>query len=235
MAARIGIASGKAMKVRLRDGIVVAVPAAPLSSWPVVEVLVLDCYRTSEVPGAPAVILDIGAHVGSASLALHRAFPGARVICYEPSPTTAHFLRRNLSENGVVAEVHELAVAGREGRAYLVSDTAASCEASLVLKDSGGTPVSVSSFDRVIEELGSGPILLKLDCEGSEFDILEQCVASSFSHVETILLEYHPQDVSGGYSRVYAGLKRFGFSEVWHEPDPFREDLGLSCFIKSSG
>jgi FkbM family methyltransferase len=235
VAARFGIASGVAMKVRLRDGLVVEVPAAPLSSWPIFEVLVLDCYHTSVVPGSPAVILDIGAHVGSASLALHRAFPGARIVCYEPSPATAHFLRRNLSENGVTGEVHEFAVAGCDGHAYLVSDTATSCEASLLFEDSGGTPVSVVSFDHVMENLGSGPVLLKLDCEGSEFDILEQSLDSSFSNVQTVLLEYHPRKASSSYASVCAGLERFGFSEVWHDPDPLREGLGLSCFVRSSG
>ena len=235
MAARFGIASSIAMEVRLRDGLVVAVPAAPSSSWPIVEVLVLDCYHTSMVPGSPAVILDIGAHVGSASLALHRAFPDARMVCYEPSPATADFLRRNLSGNGVTAEVHEFAVAGRDGHAYLVSDTATSCGASVVFDDSGGMPITVASFDHVMEKLDSGPVLLKLDCEGSEFAILEQSLGSSFSTVQTVLLEYHPRRVSGGYARVCAGLERFGFSEAWHDPDIFHDGLGLSCFVRSSG
>lgn len=193
------------------------------------EVLALDCYHTSVIPGSPAVILDFGAHVGSASLALHRIFPAVRIFCYEPSPATARFLRRNLSANGVTAEIHELVVAGRDGHAFLATDVAASSQAFLHSSGLKGTPVQVSSFDHAIEALGLGPVLLKLDCEGSEFGILEQSSRPSFLNVQTVLLEYHPP---GDYGRVSAALERFGFDELWHDPDPIHKGLGLSCWFR---
>ena len=226
-AARAGVAAGIPVKVRARNGLVVTVPAATASMWPVLEVLALDCYHIATIPEEPKVIVDIGAHVGSTSLALHRAFTAASVVCYEPSPPTVRLLRANLSANGVAASVHDVAVGGVAGWAQLASETVVSGGNSL--SGPGGITVEVVSFDDVMAAVETGPVLVKMDCEGSETDIIERSAPASFAAVETVLVEHHPAE---GYRPVAVGLARLGFTELWHDPDPVHQGLGVACWVK---
>lgn len=226
-AARVGVGAAMPVTVRSRQGLVVTVPAATGSMWPVLEVLALDCYHISTVSAEPNVIVDIGAHVGSTSLALHHAFPAANVICYEPSPPTVRLLRANLAANGLAATVHDVAVGGTARSARLASPSVASGSNSLA--SASGIAVEVVSFDEVMASIERGPVLVKMDCEGTETAIIEESAATSFASVQTVLVEHHPAD---GYDRVAVGLARLGFTERWHDADRVHEGLGVACWAK---
>ncbi len=238
--ARQGMATPD-LEMRFRDGVIVSAPAAPLECWPVFEVLVNDCYRIAELPRllscTPQAILDIGAHVGASALALRRAFPESRLACYEPSAVTAAYLRRNLALNDIDATVAESAVGGHDGYGILEGDGSASCEAFLVQTDETAEgAITVVGFDAAMAALdGEGPTIVKLDCEGSEYAILDESRPATWSSVVAVLIEYHPMQTRRGFDEVSERLRGFGLHALWHEPDGGRPDLGTACFAREGG
>jgi FkbM family methyltransferase len=74
----------------------------------------LHCLR----PYLPStgLILDVGAHLGTHSLAFARWCPGSKILAFEAQPEVAALLRVNALLNGLDnIETHELACAGQDG------------------------------------------------------------------------------------------------------------------------
>jgi len=64
-----------------------------------------DCYElrelASELVDTACRLLEIGAHVGSLTVALASAVPGAEVTAFEPCTDRVSYLRRNIARNGL--------------------------------------------------------------------------------------------------------------------------------------
>ena len=79
------------------------------------EVQKRDCYKVRELHAnqfRPAVIVDIGAQIGTFSMLAAKYWPEARIFCYEPVPVQCRVLRRNAPS----ALCHENAVIGFYGK-----------------------------------------------------------------------------------------------------------------------
>lgn len=149
-----------------------------------------EVYRLQELDLQPgAVILDIGAHVGVVSCYLSKRFPQARIIAYEPHPDNFKRLVRNLDVNECYnVECYPLAVTA-DGRDITLHGDHRTNTGGYSAWSSGPDAVTVGGV-----EAGSiypGPLaLLKLDCEGAEYEILHvlEFVLSDVSH---LIMEVH--------------------------------------------
>ena len=154
-------------------------------------------------------VVDIGAHYGYFSLfAARNLGPGSRVVACEPDRAAAAVWRRNLGDNptpGVATRLIEVAVTDRAGtarlsdghqaeRTLLPTDDAAAADTTLVRAATLAEVLSEGGIDRVD--------FLKMDCEGSEFDILLGAPDALLRRVHTISLEYHAQRPRGLGPRV---------------------------------
>ncbi len=222
-----------------RSGVKMIAPARPDASSPIFEVMVTDDYHLasfSRISGrGPDLIMDVGAHVGAASVFLGRCFPNAELVSYEPNAGSARYLRDNLRFNRIRAKVIEAAVGGRAGVARLVGE-AESCRSMLSWDVTGtGTEVEVLSFREELRRAQSFcRTLIKMDCEGAEYEILDATSDSDWEAVEAILLEYHPVAGRGGWAEIHRRLTSFGFEVDWHENTRGRKDhdLGMAMFIR---
>jgi FkbM family methyltransferase len=62
----------------------------------------------------PEVVFDVGANVGQTLISFRRAWPKARVVCFEPSTNPLAELRR-VADGDPLAEVHQLALSDVAG------------------------------------------------------------------------------------------------------------------------
>ena len=131
-------------------------------------------------------LVDVGANLGIFSITARLLFPNAVIHCYEPNSQNLKYL----NNNGTVFnfKVFDEAVSLNNGRAKLIysskHDTAAT------LKNSSSGDIIVSNLSTIIKRLNGQTIdLLKLDCEGQEFQILRDI--NSLKTVRFITLEYH--------------------------------------------
>ncbi len=224
------------VEFQTRDGLRLAAPARNYIWWPIVEVVVDDCYRlpglARELPGPTSRVLDIGAHVGAFSCALARAVPGAQVTAVEPSADRVAYLLRNVASNGLQGRIAavQTAVSGHRGRRLLTpfgvleaaSDPAAT-----------GEWVDVIAFEELLAS-SHGPIdLVKMDCEGSEYEIFASAPPAALGRIERLLLEYHPA-THDDIRNLFARLAHAGLTERWRE-DYQRGQCGVVYLSREAG
>jgi FkbM family methyltransferase len=127
------------------------------------------------------LIFDVGAHRGEYAAMALDSLPGARVVCFEPSPTVADDLRRRFADNPRV-EIVEKGLGRTEGRRTLFSNAEGSELTSLYPRrlDHHGIDfveigdVELCSLDAYCAAQSIARVdLLKLDVEGHELAVLE--------------------------------------------------------------
>ena len=231
--------SERDLRFAFRDGARLTCPRRAVVSWPVFEVLVGDAYHLAQAGAQfdwPTHIIDVGAHVGAASLAMARTWPGVPITCVEPSRATASLLRRNVAANRIPATVVQAAAGARAGTAVLQEAESGSCENSIDWQADAGSVsdsrqvVSVVRMADLLAQAGTGPVVVKLDCEGSEFEIVGGTPAAAWDQVAVVMMEYHP--VPGhDFVELTDRFRGMGFSLAWQDPDD-RPGLGMACFVR---
>lgn len=188
-----------------RSGQRISCPNRPGARVPIYEVYAEDTYGLADFLGAmlerPLRVIDIGAHVGAFACQLAALSPTATIECFEPSSSTASYLRRNAEQNGLASRitVDERAVAGHAGWAEFVDNGAGSALNGLVDAVPDGaaaqqpaTRVETVSFDAVVTDREQPVDVVKLDCEGGEYDAVLNSSPNSWASVDRVVLEYHP-------------------------------------------
>lgn len=209
-----------------RSGLRIDTPNVPGARVPVYEIFAEDCYHLDwflgELARRPIEVIDIGGHVGTFACRLAQLHPGATIRTFEPSPTTARYLRRNVDQNGFAGRisVFEKALAAQEGFAHLDDNGGGSGLNGLVEAGHGSvgtaTRVETVAFDQVVA--GSRPAdLLKIDCEGGEYDLVYGSSPASWASVQRIVIEYH--EVPGqSWAQLRSWFEEQGFRVVHHQP-----------------
>jgi FkbM family methyltransferase len=184
------------------------------------EVFEHDYYRLP-LSRPPATILDLGANIGLSTIYLARLFPGARLACVEPVPGNLQVLRRNLTLNGIDAEVVPAAVDVKNGPVLMERaakdyghKVAAAPERSTATFEVSGLTVP-----SIMARLGWSRIgLLKMDIEGHEKALLSE-QPGWLASVDAMCLEYHYDTAEEELTRL---ARRFGFrpprrlpGEIW--------------------
>lgn len=187
---------------------------------------VADEYADLKVAGS--VVIDIGANIGDS--AVYFADNGAiHVYAFEPFSelyeTAAEVMRRNRLEDRVT--VVPRGVGPREGRGVSPYDpirhdvSLASLQSRRNQPQSRGPStraeefelVSLSSLLRLVgTDYPGQPLVIKFDCEGCEFEVLEaEGIGDSLRRVKSILLEVH-EDRCHTRTSLWRRLEDCGFS-----------------------
>jgi FkbM family methyltransferase len=198
-----------------------------------------DLKEDLEVPPGSAII-DIGANVGVFTIWAACRYPHARVIAVEPSPTSCEFLRRNIlaSRIGNVA-VAELACGGGRGEAVLFRRGGSGMN-SLYCRDNYGSHfqplvrIAKLTLDDLFRRFDiQGCELLKLDCEGAEYEILFGASQETLRRVLKIAMEYHIGLNEHAADDLGRYLEARGFSVKIE--DPFDEEGGYLYATRRPG
>ena len=184
-----------------RGGLRIDCPNRPGARVPIYEIFAEDCYRFEWFLGPllqrPIQVMDIGGHIGTFACRLAQLHPTAHINSYEPSPTTAAFLRRNVDQNGFAnrVTVTEAAIASTTGSAELDDNGAGSGLNGLVSAGHGSTATSTKvhtiAFDEAIAGIGRPVDVVKMDCEGGEYDLVYGSAPAGWDSVQRVVLEYH--------------------------------------------
>jgi FkbM family methyltransferase len=139
---------------------------------------------------ADSFVVDVGANVGVFSLFAARA---ARFV-YALEPASSNFSRlvSNVSHQQNVVPLN-FACSGRDGRASLdLSNNPVSFSLMTGCSPDRHETVDVITLGTLFERYKIGRCdFLKLDCEGSEFEIILNSEASLMGRITRIVMEYH--------------------------------------------
>jgi FkbM family methyltransferase len=191
------------------------------------------CERAYRRAGNQRVVLDIGANIGS--FALYAAFKGARkVFAFEPNSEAYACLLQNIERNGLQQTVipFRLAVSGRSNETVRIPIAASpqnriSCADIKTADDKYESAGTISLNDIFAKEGFACVDLLKLDCEGSEYEILAATDPSTFHKIREIVLEYH----NDGVDEIVSSLGRHGFHLAKRKRES--EKMGMLWFSRA--
>src|ERR1035437_2161980 len=179
--------------------------------YPVYEVFGRQIYDAPQIDWKGArYIVDIGANVGAATLWASNESPAARIIAIEPDPRILDFLRWNVKETGLSQRVSILAggIAGATGNGFLNSSGEGSPTNTIDTDPQG--PIPLFTVDDVMKSFGNDSIdVLKIDCEGAEFEVFKSLTIETARKIRSIIGEYHLS--SGSFIELANELRKKGF------------------------
>jgi FkbM family methyltransferase len=164
-----------------------------------------DAYGLDAIDFRPGdVVIDIGAHVGLVSLYLAKRHPDVRIHAFEPHPLNYENCVDNLRLNDVSnVQPYRRAVTA-DGRALVLSGLSTNTGGASAAFEMTGSiasgPVESMTLDDIFDEMlapGQRCRLLKIDCEGLEYEILPH--ARALDRVDYLVAEFHeaPSSVNG--------------------------------------
>ena len=154
------------------------------------------------------VIVDIGANIGDS--AIYFAIKGAeKIIGFEPFYNNYIFAKKNFKEN-LLEEKCNIFLAGcsgKSGKIKLNSEMKNDVDSKVDYFDQG-EEIPLYSLDQIINDFNvPQKSILKMDCEGCEYESILLASRDTLRTFDEILLEYHH-----GYLDVVEKLKKCGFN-----------------------
>ncbi|MEZ0346220.1 MAG: FkbM family methyltransferase [Infirmifilum sp.] len=176
--------------------------AAPFIEDILCENMLGDAYGDLDVRNR--VVVDVGAGVGDTAVMF--ALMGAgKVIALEPHPSLFKVARETVEINGVADRVLLLnAGIGASDCVVEVGDCPVGYRLFSPCECKGDVKVRVYTLGSLVGEFGIDDVVLKMDCEGCEYDaVTDPEVLKVFRQV---VIEYHR-----GYGKLVEILERAGF------------------------
>ena len=147
----------------------------------------------------PEVILDIGSNIGASILFFHEQFPAARIYGFEPNSDTFRVLQENVSSlpcvevfnYGLGAADANISVPfdGADFSRFMSKDKTADWSGPLI-----PTACQIKNAADVIRNLGLTKVdLIKIDCEGAEYDVLTALPGDLLRECKWIVGEMHDE------------------------------------------
>jgi len=185
-------------QIRLRSGVRMKVRSA-MDLWSMKETM-LDRYY--EVFGFPLKegwqIVDIGAAFGEFSVHAAAFSVKNQVYAFEPNPESFRLLEENLALNQLKnLQTFQVAVWSEDGRVAIDMGSGEALKFTTAETSQGEIspdqlPVEAWSLATLFKNLGLEQVdLLKLDCEGAEYEILMKARPEVLKRVKRIVMEYH--------------------------------------------
>jgi FkbM family methyltransferase len=226
-------------QVRLRRPPIRLAVRGAMDIWAVKETF-LDAFYARY--GAPIqdgwTVVDIGAGIGDFSIYAAYNHPNTLVYAYEPFPESYQLLIKNLTQNAV-------------SNVVAFEEAVWCCEGKLVLDLSEGEPLQITSSDSLQEVKGHERVtiqaitleevlereridivdLLKLDCEGAEYEILMKAPEETLTKIERIIMEYHDLDEDHAHKKLVPFLEKLGYVVTRHE-NIVHDDIGYLYAVR---
>lgn len=182
-------------------------PPVKLYGWrhngDITDVFINEAYSFLPIKGNN--VIDIGANIGESSIyfALHGA---KKTISLEPFPKNNEVARMNIKTNSLENKII-LLLAGCSNKVGEISVNPENEGAGFHLEEyDNGTKIPTMTLESILDTYNIDSAILKMDCEGSEYDIIlssNKETLRKFTHIE---IEYHY-----GYDDLKKKLESVGF------------------------
>lgn len=164
------------------------------------------------LPVRGKTVVDIGANIGDSSI--YFALRGAsKIIALEPFPVNYEAARKNVEFNNLSDKITVLLAgcAGHQGS--IVIDREYKSEGGSSLHEfQSGIRIPLLTIEYILNEFViPSQSILKVDCEGCEYDVILSSTPETLQRFSHIQIEYHY-----GYKNLKTKLETSGF-QVWYD------------------
>jgi FkbM family methyltransferase len=137
-------------------------------------------------------VIDVGAHIGSFALWACARAPQVRVISVEPEPQNFTDLVANIGRNDLGTRVEALQAALGIAPGTVTLRIPMNREAGSTFATTGdAVHAVVVTLPELLARFDDAPDLLKLDCEGAEWQVFDELDDSSWGKVSRLVMECH--------------------------------------------
>jgi len=144
----------------------------------------------------PNVIVDVGSNIGGSIIHFHRLFPAARIYGFEPHPETFRILELNVSRmpsvsvfNFGLSDSDQKLEIPFKGTDFSVFSTG---QSGPLNKNAAVVNCEVRNIATALPAFGIEKVdLIKIDCEGAEYDILTALPQDLLAGCKWIVGEIH--------------------------------------------
>jgi FkbM family methyltransferase len=183
------------------------------------EVVEDNQYRISKADLCDKNILDIGANNGTFTV-LAKTYGAKKIVAVESNVSAYRLLKSNTEGTDVIAL--NKAAAFNSGDKVIVGmqpEFGAIDGRCYVVPDSDGDIETISLHD-LLGNFNGESVILKMDCEGSEYDIIYGASVEDLKKCQTILIEMHENigltaGKTGLINKLRVYLNNLGFTEMW--------------------
>lgn len=160
--------------------------------------------RMLDALGPGDTFYDVGGNIGLVTTvvaARHRE-TGIQVFAFEPEPTNAKHLRRNVELNGLKnVLVRELALGDATGTKMLFLDGETGSGAHSLMRNHSGAnrtvEIRIDTASDFARKSGAPPDVVKIDVEGAEMSVLKgMCELLAAGRVRELFIEVHPETLA---------------------------------------
>lgn len=183
-----------------------------------------DTWKQSQMENK--VVIDIGAWIGDSSISF--AMNGAKkVIALEPLPQSYELAKKNIEANNLSNKIDLLFAACGSKDGYITVNPKEESTPQASLKTlTDGIKIPVISLGKLLEMYHVDSAILKMNCEGCEFDTILQSPREVLEKFDYIIVEYHY-----GYKNLKRKLEDCGFTVTITAPvfsfNPHAEKLKM--------
>lgn len=216
-----GIIKSEKIICQMRNGIKISMPKYPSNLEVIVENWLPERgahYFSNFKEILPkSVMIDIGANIGTFTLYMVRKCKGLTIFCYEPDEENFKCLKENIKLNSLHNTfTYEMAVGAQNNSVKIYSKKDrkfGTTGSSTTTKTENYKIVRCTTLKDIIEKNNVQKCdLLKLDCEGAEYEILLSQGEDCFNRIDSIILEYHDfESLNHNHHDLENHLKKFGF------------------------
>jgi FkbM family methyltransferase len=219
---------GKINRLQFRSGVVLQGEPPDLLGWLFREIWVDQVYSPPgyEIQRGDTVI-DVGANIGAFAMFAATRAPDVKVYSFEPFPSNVAQLRKNVEDSGLSnVQVFQQAVAGASGQRPLFVEPgncmfhSLFCDSAMDGSKRRPEMVECTTLDEIFTAHRIECCqMLKLDCEGAELEILENCSPETLKRVRKIVGECHRNYKLDALRRF---LESHSFHFDYRQPGIFR-------------
>jgi len=176
-------------------------------------------------------VIDVGAHIGLFSLLASQYCTEGKIYAFEPIKENYKILESNVKLNNLSnIETQNCAISKSNSKITIYQSDDESGHSKFIQTDNPVEVTSKSLNDFFKEKDLKKCGLLKLDCEGSEYEIIEGLEDSNFEKIEKMIIEYHLADTNPEMlENLKNKLKLFSY-EIF--TDPLFKDIGFLYAVK---
>jgi len=182
------------------------------------EIFVEKPYiRRLRLPPAP-LIVDIGGYIGDFTLYAVKYLNARRVIVYEPTAENFKLLKQNIENNSFQDKITAVNKAVSDSDETILNTEVLDHEEVHASRYMYHSAVHRSVSSVTLAELFTNHQLvsvdlLKVDCEGSEYDIFSSVPVDLFRRIKNIVFEYHKiEGFKAKLDRVLNRLRSAGYT-----------------------